>query len=113
LSWKLTVRRGSKVDRERFDDLDTALAEARSRLEEIRRQDGLPAVTMLREFTPDQRVAARIELSGPGLMRSPEGGLDVMGDGAVIAYTGAIRKEEIDADSIDAAFDRLRSALSR
>jgi hypothetical protein len=113
LSWKLTVRRGSKVAREKFEDLDVALAEARRRIEEIRREDRLPAVSMLREFTPDQRVAARIEISGPGLFRSPEGGVDVMGDGTVVAYKGAIRKEQIEAESLDAAFERLHGALAR
>ena len=36
-----------------------------------------------------------------------------MGDGMAIAYTGAIRKEQIEADSLDEAFERLRSALGR
>ncbi len=68
---------------------------------------------MLREFTPDQRVLARIEVSGPGMIRSPEGGIDVMGDGALIAYSGTIRKEPIEADSLDDAIERLREALAR
>jgi hypothetical protein len=68
---------------------------------------------MLREFTPDQRVQVRIEVSGPGLIRSPEGGIDVMGDGALVAYTGGIRKEPIAADSLDEAIQRLGDALAR
>ena len=35
-----------------------------------------------------------------------------MGDGMAIAYTGAIRKEPIEAGSLDEAFERLRSALA-
>jgi hypothetical protein len=112
LSWKLTVRRGSKVGREKFQTLDEALAEARRRVDEVRREDRLPMVSMLREFLPDQRVAARIEISGPGLIRSPEGGVDVMGDGALVAYTGTIRKEPIEADSLDDAIERLRESLA-
>ena len=34
-----------------------------------------------------------------------------MGDGSAIAYTGAIRKETIGADSLDEAFERLREDL--
>jgi hypothetical protein len=68
---------------------------------------------MLREFTPEEQVNARIEISGPGLIRSPEGGIDVMGDGHAIAYTGSVRKEQIHADSLEEAFDRLRDALDR
>ena len=113
MSWKLTVRLGSKVSREKLGSLEDALEKARARVVDVRREGRLPAVTMLREFTPDQRVQARVEISGPGLFRSPEGGIDVMGDGSVIAYTGAIRKEPIEADSLDQAVEHLRVALAR
>lgn len=109
----MTVRHGSSVGREKFDSLDQAIAAARRRLEEIRDEGGLPAISVFREHPPDQRVHARIEISGPGLFRSPEGGVDVMGDGKSIAYTGAIRKETIEADSLEQAFARLRDALER
>jgi hypothetical protein len=111
--WKVTVRHGSSVGRERFDSLDEAIDEARRRVEEIRREDRLPEITLFRRHTPDQRVNARIEVTGPGLIRSPEGGIDVMGDGHAIAYTGSVRKEQIHADSLEEAFDRLRDALDR
>ena len=109
--WKVTVRHGSRVGREKFDSLDEAIDEARRRVEEIRREDRLPPITVFRKHTPGQRVNARIEVSGPGLIRGREGGIDVMGDGHAIAYTGAVRKETIDADSLDEAFERLRGAL--
>jgi hypothetical protein len=113
MSWKVTVRHGSSVGREKFGSLDEAIDDARRRVDEIRRADRLPPVDFLREFKSDQRVAARIEISGPGLIRVPEGGIDVMGDGAAIAYTGAIRKERIEADSLEEAFARLSEALAR
>jgi hypothetical protein len=109
--WKVTVRHGSSVGRERFDSLDEAIADARRRVEEIQQGDRLPPVKMLREFSPDQQVNARIEISGPGLLRGKEGGIDVMGDGEAIAYTGAIRKEPVEAGSLDEALERLRAAL--
>jgi hypothetical protein len=111
--WKVTVRHGSSVGRERFDSLDEAIGEARRRIDEIRRDDRLPEITVFRRHTPGQRVSARIEITGPGLIRSPEGGIDVMGDGNAIAYTGAIRKETIEADTLDDAFERLATALAR
>jgi len=77
----------------------------------VRRQGNLRAISALRDFSPGQRVHARIELSGPGLLRGREGGVDVMGDGAVVAYRGAIRKEALPADSLDEALDHLREAL--
>jgi hypothetical protein len=113
VSWKVTVRHGSNVGREKFGSLEEAIDEARRRVEEIRREGGLPPISVFRTHTPDQRVHARIEISGPGLIRAPEGGIDVMGDGRAIAYTGAVRKEQIDADSLDDAFERLREALAR
>jgi hypothetical protein len=111
--WKVTVRHGSSVGRERFDSLDEAIGEARRRVEEIRREGGLPTIKAFRDHTPDQRVHARIEISGPGLLRGREGGIDVMGDGKAIAYTGAIRKEQVEADSLDQAFTRLQRQLGR
>jgi hypothetical protein len=111
VSWKVTVRHGSKVGREKFDSLDDATDYARRRVDEVRREGGLPAISFFRKHTPEQRVHARIEISGPGLIRGPEGGIDVMGDGNAIAYTGAIRKEQIQADSLEEAFEELRDAL--
>lgn len=109
--WKVTIRHGSRVGREKFESLDEAIDEARRRVDEIRREDRLPPIEVFRKHAPGQRVNARIEISGPGVLRGKEAGIDVMGDGHAIAYTGAIRKETIDADSLDQAFDRLRSSL--
>jgi hypothetical protein len=112
VSWKVTTRHGSAVDRSKFGTLEEAIGEARARVDEIRREDRLPTIHFLRKFTPDQRVAARVEISGPGLIRSPEGGVDVLGDGSAVAYTGTIRKEPIEADTLDEALERLEAALT-
>jgi hypothetical protein len=82
-------------------------------VDEVRREGGLPRISAFREHAPDQRVHARIEISGPGLIRGSEGGIDVMGDGHAIAYTGVIRKQTIQADSLDEAVERLRTSLGR
>ena len=111
VAWKVTVRHGSDVARERCDTLEEALREARQQIDEVLREGGLGTVKMLRDFTPGQQVHARIEISGPGLFRGREGGIDVMGDGALVAYKGAIRKQPLDADGLDGALDRLREAL--
>ena len=111
VSWKVTVRHGSNVGREKFGSLDEAIAEARYRVEQVLREGRLPPISSIRDFSSGQRVQARIEISGPGLIRSPEGGIDVMGDGAAVAYTGTIRKETIEADSLGQAFERLRAIL--
>jgi hypothetical protein len=111
MSWKVTIRQGSNVGREKFGTLDEAIGEAQRQVAEIQREDRLPPIRSIRDFAPGQRVQARIEISGPGLIRSPEGGVDVMGDGTAIAYTGGIRKETIQADSLGQAFERLREIL--
>jgi hypothetical protein len=99
------------VGREKFSTLDEAIGEVRRLVEQVQREDRLPPIRSIRDFSPGQRVQARIEISGPGLIRSPEGGIDVMGDGAAVAYAGAMRKEPIAADSLDEAFERLRAIL--
>ena len=112
MSWTLTVRHLSQVDRENLEELEQAIARARARLEEIRAEGGLPAISALRDFTPEQRVHARFELDGPGFIRGHKGGIDLMGDGSIVVYTGTIRKQPLEADSLDDAFERLRQALS-
>ena len=111
MSWKVTVRHGPKVSRQRVENLEEAIDAAGRAVEEVRREGGLPKVSGFRDYEPGQRVHARIEISGPGLLRGKEGGIDVMGDGTVVPYTGAIRKRELGADSLDDAFERLREAL--
>lgn len=109
--WRVTVRRGSEVKRVKAASLEKALEAARGAAETTLREGRLARVSALRDFEPGQRVHARIELSGPGLLRGREGGIDVMGDGAVVAYRGAIRKERLVADGLDDAIEALREAL--
>src|SRR5687767_11799583 len=111
MSWKVTVRHGPKVSRERVENLEQAVEAAREAVEEVRREGGLPKVSAFRDYQPGQRVHARIEISGPGLFRGKEAGIDVRGDGTVVPYTGAIRKRELGADSLDDAFESLLEAL--
>lgn len=56
-------------------------------------------------------MQARIEVSGKGLRR-PEAGFDVMGDGSLVPYRGAIFKHSLQADSLDGAIERIREALA-
>jgi hypothetical protein len=112
VAWRVIERHGSEVTKGKFDTLDEALEHARDRVDAIRREDRLGTVSMLREFTPDQRVKARIEISTARFLAGTAAGLDVMGDGAVIAYTGGINREPIDADTLDEAFELVHEALS-
>ena len=110
-AWRLTVRHGSRVQKLRFESAQAAIDGARDQIDRVRREGNLPPIFALRDFEPGQRVHARIEVSGPGLLRPPQGGIDVTGDGSVVAYTGAVRKQPLGADTIDELLERLRSAL--
>jgi hypothetical protein len=111
LSWRLTVRHGSEVKRERFDGRAEAIAELERRAEAIRADTPLESVKMFRTYGPGQRVAARLEITGPGRVRRPEAGLDVMGDGRLVAYRGAVFKRELEPPRGGDAYDAIRAAL--
>jgi hypothetical protein len=110
--WRVTERHGSEVTKGRFDALDEALEHARDRVDAALREGRLGTVSMLREFTPDQRVQSRVEIGRDRLFGGRDAGLDVMGDGAVIAYRGGISREPLEADTLDEAFELVREALS-
>lgn len=105
--WRLTVRHGSEVDRRSFKTAEEALDELERRAAAIRAEGPLEPKKMLRDFEPEVQVHARLELSGPGLLRGREAGVDVMGDGTLVPYTGAIRKERLEGEPYEA----LRKAL--
>jgi hypothetical protein len=109
--WRVTVRHASTVKRERAASLAEALDAARRAAESTLGEGGLDRIESLRDFEPGERVHTRVEISGPGLLRGREGGIDVMGDGAVVPYRGAIRKEKLAAEGLDDAIEALRGAL--
>jgi hypothetical protein len=110
--YQLTVRHGSQVDRERFDDLDEAVAELRRRAEEVRGEGPLETVSAFRDYEPGKRVAARLELSSGGWLRGREAGVDVMGDGTLIPYAGGVRRKPLESGQGRSAFEAVRKALT-
>jgi hypothetical protein len=109
--WKLTVRHGSDVDHERFDELDEAVAAMRERALAIRSEGPLRPVQSLRDFAPRDQVHARLQLSGRGLFRKPVAGVDVRGDGTFVPFTGGVVREELDPTDHDTPFDLVRETL--
>ncbi len=112
-TYRLTIRHGSKVRKERFDDLGSAIEAMEQCVREIRREGPLREVKALRDYRPDRLVHARLELSTGGLWRGREVGIDVMGDGALIPYVGVVRKRQLQPRDGETAFDAAREALSR
>jgi hypothetical protein len=100
------------VERERFDELDSALAAMERQSQEIRREGPLDEISVIRDYEPGQRVHARLELSTGGLFRGREAGMDVMGDGALVPYVGVVRKRRLEPAPGESAFDAIRGALS-
>lgn len=110
-AWKLTVRHGSEVYNQRFDDLDEAIAEMRGRALAIRAEGPAKSVSALRDFGPKQQVHARLQITGKGLLHKPVAGVDVRGDGTFMPFRGGVTREELDPTVYDTPFDAVRETL--
>lgn len=99
------------MERRRFDDLDTAVEAAQRSAEEIRDEGTLEKVSMLRDFDPAVQVKARLEISGPGWLHPPTAGVDLRGDGSLVAYSGSVRRTELPLKRRESPFDAVRRTL--
>ncbi len=107
--YRVTVRRGSKVERARFDDLPRALEEIEARGRDLEREANARTVDLkVRRFEPVQQVAARLELTGPDGLRA---GVDVRGDGSAESYTGRLRRRLVEQRAGESPYEALRRAL--
>lgn len=111
--YRLTVRHGPKVTRERFELLDDAIAALEAAAKRIRSAGPLPARKLIREFEPGGQVAGRVEISlgGGFLRRGEEAGVDVMGDGSFVPFAGGSGRIELDPER-SGPFEAVREALS-
>jgi len=109
--WKLTVRHGSDVDHQSFDDLGEAVARMRERALAIRSGGPVRRVQSLRDFEPRDQVHARLQLSSGGFFRKSVAGVDVRGDGTFVPFAGGVTREELDPTDHDTPFDLVRETL--
>jgi hypothetical protein len=109
--WKLTIRDGSKVSHESFEDLGEAVAAMRAKALEIRAAGPARPVSALREFGPGDQVRARLQIAGRGLLRRPVAGVDVRGDGTFMPFRGGVARQELDPTDYDTPFDLVRETL--
>ena len=109
--YRIVIRRGAKVERERVDQLDAALALVERRGRELERGAHARPTggTLMRRFEPVQQVVGRIELRGPGRLRA---GVDVRGDGSAEAFTGRVRRALVVQREGESPYDALRRELA-
>jgi hypothetical protein len=109
--WTLTVRHGSEVEKEQFEDLDAAISALRTRAESIRGEGPVKPVSGFRDYEPGDQVHARLEVSGKGILRPPTAGVDVRGDGQFVPYAGGIRRRPLEPEEEEDAFAAVRRHL--
>ena len=104
--FRVVIRRGPKVTRERFGDLDAAITELEGVLRPIAAKTNLPPATaFVREIPADQQIVARGEIAGPKRLRI---GVDVRGDGSTEAFQGRVCRVPVEPESGEDAFQALR-----
>jgi hypothetical protein len=106
-SWRVTIREGARVWRERYSSLEDALAAIETHGRELSRDTRAKPVDtkVLGRWEPRQQVAARLELGR-------RGGVDIRGDGSAEAYTGRVRRRPVEQRGDESPYDALRRALS-
>jgi hypothetical protein len=108
--FRLTIRSGPRVTREKHESLGDAVAALRSHAEAIRAEGGLPEVSMIRTYEPADRVKARLEVSTGGPFRGHDAGIDVMGDGRLVPYRGGVFRKELADDG--SPYEAVERALA-
>jgi hypothetical protein len=104
-------RRDGETEKRRFatlaaavNDLETELRSVASVIARAPRVER----ALGREYEPAEQVAVRGELRGPGRLRA---GVDVRGDGTVVAFTGVVRRRPIELEGREDAWAGLRREL--
>jgi hypothetical protein len=112
VSWRLVVRTGPRVEREAHATLAAALDALERRARRQAMGPRLDAVEgPLGRYAPVERVASRLEVTGPQRLRPDvRAGVDVRGDGSVVAWTGRRERAEVAPGEGESPYDALRRA---
>jgi hypothetical protein len=105
--YTLTTRISGKVDHERFDDRDAALAALERRGHALQGQADAESVggSLMRRYEPEDQVTARLELRGPRGLRV---GVDVRGDGSAVPFTGRLIRKPVERKKRESTYEALR-----
>jgi hypothetical protein len=110
--YKLTVRHGPEVEKEKFFSLDLAMNKLEKRVEDILKQDRPETVNAgPREFGPEEQVVARLEVRGPKMLRGPRAGIDLKGDGEMVAFKGRLFRSELPGADANDSYEAIRQIL--
>jgi hypothetical protein len=112
--YRLTVRDGPRVARERFASLPSALDALAAHVAELTaRPERTTIEAVAREFAPVAQVAARAELRGPQRW-SPtvRAGVDVRGDGSSEAWVGGSTRRVVEPADGETPLAALRRVLT-
>jgi hypothetical protein len=114
MPYRVTVRRGSAVERSRAETLEAALDALEAAAREVGRERRASSVDLrFRTYAPADQVVGRVELAGPTrLAPAVRGGVDVRGDGAMTAYVGRARRVPVEEGDDESALQALRRALT-
>ena len=105
--YKLVMRFGPRVEKERFATLDEALDALATRIPTVSPREARSALG--RDYEPVRQVAGRLELHGP---RATHGGVDVRGDGSAEAFRGRVRRTLVRQRDGESPYDALRRELA-
>jgi hypothetical protein len=111
--WRVTVRRGPQVERLRRATLEEALELLEARTRVLALGPRRKAVDVhFRRYEPGDLVAARAEVRGPQMIRPDvHAGVDLLGDGSVVAWTGGLRRTAVEPAGDENPYDALRRVL--
>jgi hypothetical protein len=110
MRWRVTVRDGPRVEKLRAGTLEAALDLVEREARVLANGPGRRTVDLrARTFTPQQQVAARVELRGPRVAA----GVDVRGDGATEAWTGRLRRAVVEQQERETPYEALRRVLGQ
>lgn len=112
--YKLTVRDGPRVERDRFDTLETALDALQARVLQLTARVPRREIDLrTRRYAPAEQVTARAELSGPErLLPRVRAGIDVRGDGSAEPWTGRASRTVIEQEDGESAIAALRRVIT-
>src|ERR1700712_3458976 len=98
---RVTVRRGPKIEHETWDSLEGAVAAAGGQAQGAAGRKTVDLVG--RVYAPGEQVAARIELKHD----RRRAGIDVRGDGVVVAWKGRVMRSPLSGDD---PYEALKAA---